>query len=292
MSSGDDLFLYLDLRPLANGIDELDKALQSKLQLAAESLSAQAHAHVAEQAAMKLRTRLDLFTPHLKLEKLDANTFAVVIEGPARWIEDGQPAHNMLEDLLASPKAKSKKGGGKYIVIPFKHSKGATKRTPKESRLLSAIKTELKKRAIPYGTVERSSSGAPLEGSLHAFDLSTPIDKHRVKPGQQGPQGDHNRTNSPGAGREGPAGRPYLWGVRVYQRRMKGKDGKDIIEDDGFPKVERNIFTFRTASTSQEGSNMWNHPGTGPMNFLEEAFQWAKQEWDSVIAPELLRSLD
>jgi hypothetical protein len=187
--------------------------------------------------------------------------------------------HEMLEDLLKSPKAKTSKTGNRYIVIPFKHSKGPTKQTKVEKKLLSAIKNELTKRNIPYMKTEVNPDGSPKTGLLHSFDLSTPNTQHPRKPGETGPQGKgFSIAHRPGS-QEGPSGRPYLWGVRIYQKLTKDGD------------AQRGIFTFRVASDSQKGSGKWVHPGLGPMHFLEDGYEYAKNLWDTQIAPELLQGL-
>jgi hypothetical protein len=226
----------------------------------------------------------------LDWEEIGKGTYAVVLQADARWIDDGTPPHNMLEDLLASPKAKTAKDGSKYLIIPFKHSKTKTTQTPQQRQLLSAIQSEMKKKNISKEVV-RNSDGSPKMGLVHSFDVANPKHRKQVSPGFQGPQGEHFQTKPKPQGQEGPGGRPYLWATRVYQNAKKGADGKPKMGSDGHPEVERSTFTFRVASSKQAGKGMWDHPGNEPLHMMEEAAEWARRQFEDTIAPELIRSL-
>lgn len=285
--------LFVDVSGLVAGFEEFEAELKEKLAHAAELLSAQAHAHILEQASARLHTRLEQYTEHLEPpEQIASGLFAITLQPEARWIEDGLEAHNMLEDLLASPKAKtSKTTGQKYIIIPFKHSQGPKKLTPHGRQLKAAVLGELRKRKIPYNKVETHPDGTPKMGVLHSFDIANPDRQHRVRSGQEGPSGRPNAINTPGHGQAGPSGMPYLWGTKVIQGHKKNKHGEIELGKDGHPKVERSIFTFRVASASQAGTGKWDHPGTAAMLFFDDAERWARQELEHEVFPEILRGL-
>jgi hypothetical protein len=288
--SGIDLTLQLDLSEVTNHTKKLVQGLESRLAVAAENLAIQAHAHVREKAQGKLKSRLDLFMENLELETLDKGVYAVTIKEKARWIEDGMEPHSMLEDLLRSPKARTAKDGSRYLIVPFKHNVAPSKQTPLQSELLGHLKNALKSKNIPYQKIERNPDGSARTGLLHGFDLHGP---KRKTPGEgaQGPLGRPYSAHSLGtAGEQGPAGRPYLWGVRIYQRMLKNPDGSQKMTGKGQPAVGRDIFTFRVASSKQ--SNKWFHPGTPPMHFLDDAYEWAKRQWDEVIAPKIAAELE
>ena len=284
--------LFLDMSPLLEGLEDFKDQLIEKMGVAAHALATQADARIKEQAAQKLHSRLDQFLKGIEgPTEISKGVYAITLDASARWIEDGSEPHNMLEDLLASPKAKTAADGSKYLIIPFKHSKGPKSQTPQSKELLSALKKELQTKKIPYKKVERNGDGSPKTGLLHSFDMQNPKQQHRVPMGVEGPSGKKFAANTPSNGNAGPEGRPYLWGTRIYQTPKKNKQGGIEMGDDGHPKVERNIFTFRVASSKQTGSGMWDHPGNSPMHFMDDAFEWAKQEWDTNVAPEILRSL-
>jgi hypothetical protein len=287
----DDLILTVDLQPILDNYKGMMEKARSQLEKAVQHLAAQTHAHVKEQAQGKLHSTRDIFLENLDFEQIDKRTWAVTVREKGLWIEEGMPPHSMLEDLLASPKAKTAKDGSKYLVVPFKHNKGPTQTTPHQQEMVSSIKEVLREKKIPYGKIERNPDGSPKSGLLHKMDLHGPK-QNRAPNGAEGPPGKPFSTHAPGAGEEGPSGRPYLWGMRIYQRLLKNPDGSPKMGKDGHPKASREIFTFRVASSKQAAMNKWFHPGLEPKGFLDEAYTWAQDQWDNYIAPEILRSLD
>lgn len=285
----DDFVLELDLNEVIEQHKDMEGKIRSRLALSTRNLAAQTHAHVKEEAASKLHTRLEEFNDNLDFEQIDTNTYSIVIRAKARWIEDGMQEHSMLEDLLSSPKAKRAKDGSKYIIIPFKHNKGPTQQTPHQREILRQLKGELKRRDIPYGKLERNPDGSPKMGLLHKFDFSGRQDK--PKQGAQGPASFPMNTHHTPTGVSGPAGRPFLHGVRIYQHFNRSEDGTFKLNQKGNVTIGRSIMTFRVASSKHEGGSKWFHPGVAPKNFLDEALIWAENEWDTKIVPEILRDL-
>lgn len=285
----DEVSLTLDLSEIIKVSEDLTAQVQKKLQVVAKHLTMQTHAHVKEQAAEKLKTRRELFDENLDIEQIDASTWAIVVKEKARWIEDGMEPHSMLDDLLASPKAKTAKDGSKYLVVPFKHNKGPTMQTSGQKEMVGALRQELKQQKIAYSKIARNPDGSPKTGLLHKLDLNKPTQR-RTPEGQEGPGGRAFAAHSPG-NQEGPTGRPYLWGVRIYQQLKKSPDGKVMRDSHGNAQATREIFTFRIASSKHAGTNKWFHPGLAPAHLLDEAYEWAKDQWDNHIAPELILGL-
>lgn len=286
----DSFELKLDLSEVIEAHKDIEKELNAKLRKAAQNLAIQTHAHVKEEAAKKLHTRLAQFNENLEFEKVDNNTWAVVVKQPARWIEDGMEPHSMVEDLLKSPKAKTVKNGPnkgmKYLVVPFKHSKGNTQQTPHARAIKAELKKELKAVGVKYGSIERNPDGSPKTGLIHKFDFRGKQNKPGI-----GPNGPPMANHSTRAGEEGPEGRPFLHGVRIYQKGKVNADGSPKLGKNGLQMATREIFTFRVVSQRHMGTGKWFHPGTPPMHFLDEAYVWAKTQWESQIEPELLRSM-
>lgn len=285
----DEFTLKLDLSEIIKFNEDLTAEVQKKLQVVAKHLALQTHAHVKEQAAEKLKTRREMFDENLSIEQIDSSTWAVVVHEKALWIEDGMEPHSMLDDLLKSPKAKTAKDGSKYLVVPFKHNKGPTMQTTGQKEMVGALRQELKQQKIDYGKIERNPDGSPKVGLLHKIDLNKPT-QNRAAHGSEGPAGRPFAAHSPGS-QEGPTGRPYLWGIRIYQQLKKSPDGKVMHDSHGNQQATREIFTFRVASSKQQGSNKWFHPGLPPAHLLDEAYEWAKDQWDNHIAPELILGL-
>jgi hypothetical protein len=227
---------------------------------------------VRELAAQKLHTRRKMFVDNLKYHKVDDATYVVVLDKKVSWIDDGQTPWSMLESLLGSKKAKRAKDGSRYIVIPFDHSpgKGKTNATAAQQDLINTVKTELKKRGIPFGKIEKDAQGNAKMGRLHSFDIMNAPTKKDPGPGQRrGPVGEVMQGNT---------GNPFLQGVTVYQ--SQGKNGKP----------QRNILTFRVASSKHQKDAKWEHPGNAPVNIMEQAAEWALNTFVTEIADGIIDS--
>lgn len=291
-----DIILDLDISELQGITDDLDEEVQDKLRNAARVLAFSTHAHLVEEANKHLHTRRDIFIKNLSVDSVSDDTWVITLKKEAVWVDEGLPARNMLSDLLASPHAKTiqhgPNKGGKYLIIPFKHDKGPTSSTPLEQDLNSALRKALKKQNIPYKKIERNPDGTPKLGLLHSFNLGVPVRKGRAMGlGEAGPKGRAYSAHSTGPGEAGPEGRPYLHGVRIYQRQVLDKEGRPTFTKNGQLAAKRGIFTFRMASSSQEGTNAWNHPGVPGKFLFDQAYEWALREWEEKVKAEIIRSM-
>lgn len=253
------LNIDLDFEPLLRAHADQVEALQKDLQAGAQALAASTHAHVMEKAAERLHSRLDAYRKACHLEQVADNIWAITVDGEALWIEDGQAAHSMLPDLLGSPKAKTAADGGKYIVIPFDHGKAPTRQTADQRSITGMLRAELQARKIPWKGIEKHGDGTPKTGLLHKFDLGGP---------QRGPTAHNVGWTS-----------PALNGVRIYQNIVRGENGQ--------PRVQRDILTFRVASSKHAGLK-WNHPGQDGVRLLDEALTWAQDHWEKEVLPSIL----
>lgn len=276
----------IDVSQIADLVGETRKAADAAMQEAARNLTAMTHAKIVELAGQKLHSRRQMFVDGLSYHQVAADTWLISLDAKVRWIDDGMKPHNMIDDLLRSKKTKTAKDGSRYVVVPFNHGpgRGATNSTPAQMDLVSTIKSEMKRRGIPFGTVERDASGSPKTGRLHSFDIMKEPLKTANAPGQgRGPVGDvrqgPNARQLVGGG-PGGGGTPFLQGVSVYQNKVKDRFGNT--------KVQRSIMTFRVASSKHKGQDRWNHPGTEPMNILEDAAKWAMETFDREIAPGII----
>lgn len=280
------LLIDLDLRPLFNMAAGLEGKLREAAQIAGNELAPAVHAHIVEEANKKLHARRQAFIEGVSFKQEGPDTWLIVLDAKARWIDDGLEPHEMIDDLLSQRSGKAKgpktsKDGSRYRVIPFFHGpgKGGTSQTPAEASLQATIKSELKKannqltgnRGIPYAKIENGADGKPATGLLHSFDITNAPSKTGNGPGQGwGPIGSV---------RQGATGIPFLQGVRIYQRQVKGADGK--------PTVKRAIMTFRTVSSKMKGTGRWFHPGLPPAKIFDEAHAWGIRKWENEILPKV-----
>ncbi len=251
-------------------LSNLEQAAEEAGKEALRDLTLSTQAHIIEEVQKKLHSTRKKYLENLHVDQVDDDTWAVVLDPPAMWIEEGMDEHEMIDDLLKSDKARTTKKGSKVLSVPFEHKKGPSESTPAQKDLTNTVKKEMKQRGIPYGGLEMDDSGKPKQGLLHSFDvMSAPVHK-----------GPNQFAVGQGAGpigqvRQGPTGIPFLQGVRVYQKPVKMKDGGE--------KVVKSIVTFRTVSSTMKGSGRWYYPGIEAKNFFEEAAEWAQKEFEERI---------
>lgn len=270
------IFINLDLGNLGELAKEFRPTIDKAMADAARDLATMTHAHIVEEVSQKLHSTRQKYLDALSFMQVDEDTYVINLDKPAMWIEEGIPPNkDMLDGLLKSSKAKTAKDGSRYLVVPFEHNKGATQQTPAQTNLTDTIKLEMKKRKIPYGKLETDADGKPKTGLLHSFDIM----KMPLK-----------TSNGPGMGkgkigqvRQGNTGIPFLQGVRVYQNKVKDKNGKE--------SMKKSIMTFRVASSKQKGTGKWIHPGLEAKRFFDEAAAWCLSEFENHIKDQILISV-
>lgn len=272
----------VDLGEIKGLVEETKDAMEQAMAEAVRNLAAMGHAKAVELAGQKLHSRRQKFVDALHYEQVDANTWVISLDAKVRWIDDGMQPHNMIDDLLKSKKVKRAKDGSSYVIVPFEHGpgKGGSNTPQAQLDLVSTVKTEMKKRKIPFGKIETDAGGTPKIGKLHSFDIMKDPIKTANGPGQgKGPVGAVRQ----GWSKDGKSGTPFLQGVQVYQNKVKDKFGNE--------KVKRSIMTFRVASSKHKSQDRWNHPGTQAMNIFEDVAKWAQEMFDREIAPQILAKL-
>jgi hypothetical protein len=77
-----------------------------------------------ELANEKLHSRRGMFIDALSHFQVDENTWVVNLDKSARWIDDGMPEHNMLENRCSrARRRRSRQGRHHYVVVPFQHNR-------------------------------------------------------------------------------------------------------------------------------------------------------------------------
>jgi hypothetical protein len=264
--------LDLDLRAILDLQQELKPQLLDQLQKAAKDLALQSHAHLLENVQSKLHSSREKYLAALDFKQVSDDTWIINLGQEALWIEEGMEEHSMLPDLLASPKAKMSADGSRYICVPFEHNKGPSRQTQAQNDLTSTIKAEMKARKIPYGNLEKDANGNTKTGLLHKFDIAAPMKT------SEGPGQGHGPIGAP---RQGSTGIPFLQNVRVYQKEIKDAS-------TGKSAYKKSIMTFRVASSKHP--DKWRHPGVEARHLMDETAEWALQQWETKIAPSILKS--
>lgn len=267
------LYFNLDLGAWED-LEQLPAAAKTEAERAVAQLSVQVHGKVVELARDRLHTRRGMYLKGLTHFQIDKDVWCVNLDASVRWIDDGLEPHSMLEDLLASPKAKRSADGGKYVVVPFQHNQPRQSLTPAQQSLLATVKKELGKVGATPNKIETDREGNPRLGLVRSLDISKGPKSTRRLPIGAGPFGEPA---------QGPTGIPLLQGVKIYQKKMKGADGEE--------RIGRFVMTFRTASDKHDGEQRWYHPGLPGLSLMDEAARWALETWDRDIAPALAKRL-
>lgn len=243
------LKINIDAAALAKEFKEFAAEVEKDIQKGVANLAAITHAKVKEMASAELKSSREELMNSLSFEEISEGIWVVSIDEKALWIEDGiKPNFDMKPGLLKN--ANMGKSGVKYKVIPFEHSKAPSQMTESAKNIVTQLKVGLKQEKIPFKTIERNADGSPKTGKLHSINLPSQI---------------------PGKGNT-----PALKGVNIYQSATNTGN------------IRRDILTFRTVTSGPGSEGKWIHPGMDGKKFLDRAAEWALNEWNNQILPEIV----
>lgn len=267
--------------------DEYDSA-KKQLSKSVGDLSKAAVKHIFELADKELSPNLrQVFRGkenehNIHLHTISPNVHVITLSGSAYWIEEGIPPNTDMKTsqwLFKSPKTKMGKHG-RYLVIPFEHSKAPSMQTGYEKNLSDRIKFELKavnKRRkveglnpIPWKGIETDAYGKPKEGLLHEFSF-------------EGGKASSKWSSDP------------LERLRIYQAIDRDKQGNIKKTKSGRIKTSRSFMTFRTASESTVPNPITGitpkekfiHPGYTGKKFMDKTRDWIEEEFYKNILPKI-----
>lgn len=277
--------LHFDLSSIQNLGPNSAEAIAKAMERASAEMTMRMYEHIREKAKQELHSTLKTYLDNLPFPtQVDSFTWRIELGEEANWIEGGSERREMIDDLVKSSSAKISKKGDRYVSVPFEHKRSQSNSTPAQYDLSQTIRSFIRNHnkdkkpedKVPYGNIEYNSDGTPKLGLLHKFSIHTgPVKTH------EGPWQGHGKV---GDVRKGWSNSPFLQGIKIYQKQVEDSKGR--------MRVERNILTFRTASTAQKGTGMWVHPGTAPKNFFEEATHWAESEWENNLSKIIMEELD
>lgn len=250
-----DFKITIDIDNLAQQLDKKKEEIYAQTKKAVQGLAAASHAHVLELAGDKLKTLQNKYKDAIDFEQVDDNLWVVSLDKSAMWIEKGHEQWSMYDKLASSPKAKTSKDGGKYMVIPFEKSKRPSEQSPRAKSVTDKVRAFLKKENVPYKKIEYNPDGSPKMGLLHKFDIKSPRPSDKAKS-------------------------PELFGLSIYQRKDK---------ETG--RIKRDVMTFRVVSSKNAGDGRWEYQPREGVNIFEETYKWAITSWNQEILPALIESL-
>ena len=228
-------------------------------------LASATYAKIKEMAQNEIKdgSMRKTYVDAVKYEELNPGVWVVSLDEDASWIEDGIPKNTDMKPALLK-NAKTAANGNRWRAIPFRYDQGPTRNTPATNNLINDIKLNIRQQMVkdsfdkqgkpynkvPFKGIEYGADGKPKQGKLHTFDFGGPI---------------------PGKGNT-----PALKGLSIYQSVKNGKARRDIL-------------TFRTVSSGPGSQGKWIHPGMDGKKFFDKAYEWAMQEWDKTILPEIVK---
>lgn len=250
----------LDITALSKQLEKFAQEVVKDIQKGVQALAIDAHSHIKEKAQTNLKSFREQYLENLSPpEQINDFLWVITLNQAAEWIEEGRSeAYDMKPGLLNTVRpgkqpVKTDSKGRKYRIVPMDQAKASTQMSSGnagyEQNMVNKVKSELKKRGIPYKKLEVDPvTGSPRLGKLHSIDID---------------------SYTPGKGNT-----PQLHGLSIYQKKQK--DGS----------VKRSITTFRTVHEDQDGK--WIHPPVEAKNFFQEAKTWVENEFEKKILPSIV----
>lgn len=242
------LKIQIDAAKIAEQFKEFAVEVEQDIRLAVKQLSLEARGRVEKRVNKELHSSRNIYLNNFGWAEVSQDIYVVYLDQPALWIEEGQQAHDMKEDLLK---------GKKYRVIPFRYDKNPQDNTAFTQSLVDTVKRELRKNNVPFKKIEYNQDGSPKVGKLHEFNILS-------------------RKNGTYIAAPGKGNTPALMRLTVYQKK-----------DVNTGKVRRDILTFRTVTAGQ--TDKWQHPGNEAKKYMDEAADWAMNQWETVILPQITK---
>lgn len=242
--------LEQQLKSLEIDIKKITTEIESRAKQAMSLLQQQVYGKIVEKAQTELRSRRKIYLENLGMMSESDNLWVVYLRKGAGWIENGMPPHNMIGDLTSGPKSRVAKDGSRYNIIPFKHNRPPQAVSRAQLQIQNIVKNELKRLGLDKPI---TIGGRPVIG--RAATLKTEL----TGPGM--PVSRH--------------GKPILQNLIIYQRIVKTQSGRE--------RVVRDIMTFRTASTKQYGTGLWDHPGLEGVKFFNKIAPEVDKMWDAMV---------
>lgn len=245
-----DLKFDIDVEAIVENFGNMKDQLTKEITESVGNLASMTHAKTLELARDKLSSLSQMYMDNVEFSNPMENFWVVTLKEPAMWIEEGRKS-GFMEELLNGKSGKVNQKGERYAVIPFQHNKNPSQQSGKARELADQIKKAMRNKGLNWKKIERNEDGSPRVGMLHRFN----VESARLKP---------EHKSSP------------TQGVAVYQTKDKAGN------------VRRDVLTFRVIHQKHRNEGLWNHPGRAGEQLMDQALQWAMDEWERNILPAVL----
>lgn len=249
------LKLQIDASGIAAQMEQFKAEIERDINEAVAALAKTTDIKVKEMARTELFSSRDTYLNSLDFQEVSQGVWVISVGESGLWVEEGIKADKDMKPDLLKRNFKTSKSGTRYKSIPFDYSKPSSQNTPRVQTVIDHMRSELKKRNIPFKNIEKASYVGNRPTVLHKLDIANP-----------------RGVKSPGK-----SGTPYLSGLRISQTK----------ESSG--NIRRDFMTFRTVSSGSASAGKWIHPGLDARKFLDRALAFAEKMFENDILPEILK---
>jgi len=239
--------------------DLISASVTESFRTAVAGLANAAHAEWIRLAQERLRTSADIYINGLqqsdsfttRYERTEPYYDITLVGRMANNIEYGMDPFDMKAirpGWLGGSKARVNKKGQSYVVIPFRHSTGPSRRFAYSGRAAAmGLQNKLKRTVREYGLNKmiRGARGNVIPGPVKRVPKRAPIHE-------------------------------YLRGITRVQQVARGTTSR------GLQRGSSQLITWRVMSEASSPES-WQHPGIEAKNLLEEVKQWVDREMERVV---------
>jgi hypothetical protein len=253
------LTLKAKIEEAGYNVDLMETATVETFRAEVRRIAIAAHEEWKRLAQTRLKTSRDIYVNGLrqsesfrerKVGREDVYDITLVGRMPNNF-EFGMASFDMKAvrpGWLGGAKAKVSKEGKRYVVIPFRHSTGPSRRFGYTGKAAAArLDREVKKVARDYGLnrMIRTAAGKVVAGPVKRAPNKSPI---------------HS----------------YLRGLTRIQKPTSGTTKTGKQRGQGY------LMTWRIMS-EKSPADSWIHPGLQPMNLLREVENFVNDEFEKAV---------
>jgi hypothetical protein len=302
----------VDASEVAQKLNTTRELIEDKVVSGVETLSIAAHAYIVNLANTKWANddfkrkyylgigeygkeasgvstndpRIDQVPKFVRWVKIADGLWVVELDEKAQWLEQGRP-ETFMGDWLLKPGAKGvkrAKDGSLYRAIPFKQTEGNAKAAGASPQLAEIVKNYAKQNKISLTKPSLNKANQPILGAAKYPGTSNQetrpvivqkldIRAHDATGYAPGVLYSKPRTEADAAlsGLKPHEGIFKLAGAVVTQKKTKSG------------KVKKETVVFRVISSKHKAESRWMYPEVQPANLLQKTFDFANQQWESIV---------
>lgn len=224
-------------------LENITDEIARDLVSAVHNLAANTYSKVVELASQRLHGTRQQYVDALHITQEKEGVWVVYLDPDVNHLEDGYDTFNMLPKLAMGPKSKVSKDGHRYVVIP------------------------MRQRMAPLDPT--NAKQADLASRLKSLSTMRKWDK--VRAGISGKTGKYTTVERM---QHSADDHPYIKGLTRIREYATPKSKEPISSA---------YFTFRTASTKQDASKHWVHPGFKGAKIWPDLERWVDLELNQIL---------